>query len=156
MIEQIHGPFLNHLIICWKECNSLHKLSFAATTNDYLILLLLSCFSRVPLCVTPQTAAYQAPPPLGFSRQEYWSGVPLLSPTKFQLLTDKSSLYISHSTHPLIFIQSLPHNLHSRIQTDKTIWSRHRGKGNRKPCSGFKASPQNHTPNSRPHLFGKC
>ena len=29
---------------------------------------------------TPWTAAYQAPPSLGFSRQEYWSGVPLPSP----------------------------------------------------------------------------
>ena len=29
-------------------------------------------------CVTPWTAAYQAPPSMGFSRQEYWSGVPLL------------------------------------------------------------------------------
>ena len=33
-------------------------------------------FSRVPLFVTPWTAAYQAPPSMGFSRQEYWSGVP--------------------------------------------------------------------------------
>ena len=31
---------------------------------------------------TPRTAAYQAPPSMGFSRQEYWSGVPLLSPAK--------------------------------------------------------------------------
>jgi len=30
--------------------------------------------------VTPWTAAYQAPPSMGFSRQEYWSGVPLPSP----------------------------------------------------------------------------
>ena len=36
--------------------------------------------SRVWLLVTPWTAAYQAPPSLGFSRQKYWSGVPLLSP----------------------------------------------------------------------------
>ena len=36
--------------------------------------------SRVRLFTTPWTAAYQAPPPLGFSRQEYWSGVPLPSP----------------------------------------------------------------------------
>ena len=34
-------------------------------------LLLLSHFSRVRLCVTPQTAAHQAPSSLGFSRQEY-------------------------------------------------------------------------------------
>ena len=33
--------------------------------------------SRVRLLVTPWTAAYQAPPSMGFSRQEYWSGVPL-------------------------------------------------------------------------------
>ena len=38
--------------------------------------------SRVQLLATPWTAAYQAPPSMGFSRQEYWSGVPLSSPTK--------------------------------------------------------------------------
>ena len=36
--------------------------------------------SRVRLLATPQTAAYQSPPSMGFSRQEYWSGVPLPSP----------------------------------------------------------------------------
>ena len=36
--------------------------------------------SRVRLCATPWTATYQAPPSMGFSRQEYWSGVPLPSP----------------------------------------------------------------------------
>ena len=35
--------------------------------------------SRVWLLATPWTAAYQAPPSMGFSRQEYWSGVPLPS-----------------------------------------------------------------------------
>ena len=36
--------------------------------------------SRVQLIATPWTAAYQAPPSMGFSRQEYWSGVPSPSP----------------------------------------------------------------------------
>ena len=36
--------------------------------------------SRVWLFLTPWTAAHQAPPSMGFSRQEYWSGVPLPSP----------------------------------------------------------------------------
>ena len=36
--------------------------------------------SRVRLLVTPWTAAYQAPPSMRFSKQEYWSGVPLPSP----------------------------------------------------------------------------
>ena len=46
------------------------------------LLLLLSCFSRVRLCETPQTAAHQAPPSLGFSRQEHWSGLPFPSPMR--------------------------------------------------------------------------
>ena len=45
-----------------------------------LLLLLLSHFNRVRLCVTQWTAAHQAPPSLGFSRQEHWSGLPFPSP----------------------------------------------------------------------------
>ena len=45
-----------------------------------LLLLLLSRFSRVQLCAIPETAAHQAPPSLGFSRQEHWSGLPFPSP----------------------------------------------------------------------------
>ena len=44
------------------------------------MLLLLSHFSHVQPCATPQTAAHQAPLPLGFSRQEHWSGLPFPSP----------------------------------------------------------------------------
>ena len=44
------------------------------------LLLLLSHFSRVRLCVTPQISAHQALQPLGFSRQEHWSGLPFPSP----------------------------------------------------------------------------
>ena len=45
-----------------------------------LLLLLLSHFSRVRLCVTPEMAAHQAPPSLGFFRQEHCSGLPFPSP----------------------------------------------------------------------------
>ena len=45
-----------------------------------MLLMLLSRFSRVQLCATPQTAALQAPLSLGFSGQEYWSGLPFPSP----------------------------------------------------------------------------
>ena len=44
------------------------------------MLLLLSRFSRVRLCATPQTAAHQAPPSLGFSGKEHRSGLPFPSP----------------------------------------------------------------------------
>ena len=50
------------------------------TWTAALLLLLLSHFSHVRLFVTPWTAAYQASPSMGFSRQEYWSGWPLPSP----------------------------------------------------------------------------
>ena len=40
--------------------------------------------SRVQLLATPWTAAYQAPPSMGFAMQEYWSGVPLPSPVPLE------------------------------------------------------------------------
>ena len=42
--------------------------------------------SRVQLLATPWTAAYQAPPSMGFSRQEYWSGLPLPSLSALTIL----------------------------------------------------------------------
>ena len=50
---------------------------------DSIMLLLLSCFSCVRFCATPWTVAHQAPPSMGFSRQEYWSGLPFPSPGDF-------------------------------------------------------------------------
>ena len=55
---------------------------------------------RVRLLVTPWTAAYQAPPPMGFSRQEYWSGVPLPSLTfhaKMGLIKDRNGMDITEA-----------------------------------------------------------
>ena len=57
-----------------KNKDSLHH-----SQRKLLLLLLLSRFSRVRLCATPETAAHQAPPSLGFSRQEHWSGLPFPS-----------------------------------------------------------------------------
>ena len=54
------------------------------------MLLLLCHFSHVRLCATPETAAHQAPPPLGFSWQEHWSGLPFPSPTKDEPQTNES------------------------------------------------------------------
>ena len=52
-------------------------ISFSNAWKWKVKVKLLSC---VRLLATPWIAAYQAPPPMGFSRQEYWSGVPLPSP----------------------------------------------------------------------------
>ena len=54
----------------------------ATMENSMLLLLLLSRFSHVRLCATPETAAHQAPPSLGFSRQEHGSGLPFPSPMR--------------------------------------------------------------------------
>ena len=47
------------------------------------LLRVVKSLSRVRLFVTPWTVAHQAPPPMEFSRQEYWSGLPFPSPKMF-------------------------------------------------------------------------
>ena len=59
---------------------TLYHLSHQGSPKSMLLLLLLSRFSRVRLCATPETAAHEAPPSLGFSRQEHWIGLPFPSP----------------------------------------------------------------------------
>ena len=58
----------------------------------------LSCFSRVQLFATPWTVAHQAPLPMGFSRQEYWSGLRCPSPGKSSWLRDWTCLSCSSCT----------------------------------------------------------
>ena len=48
----------------------------------------MKSLSHVWLFATPWTAAYQAPPSMGFSRQEYWSGVPLPSPSSSSVMSN--------------------------------------------------------------------
>ena len=62
------------LLQCWWECKLVPLLWRIACT------CVLSCFSRVQLFATPWTVAGQAPPSMGFSRQEYWSGLQFPSP----------------------------------------------------------------------------
>ena len=57
-----------------------------------LLLLLLSRFSRVRLCATPWTMARQVPLSIGFSRQEYWSGLPFPSPVRKYEVSEASEL----------------------------------------------------------------
>ena len=63
------------------EVELIYNVNFCCTPSDsVMLLLLLSRFSCVRLLATPWTAAHQGPPSMGFSRREYWSGVPLPSP----------------------------------------------------------------------------
>ena len=61
-------------------CGFFTTMSHLGSPSLSMLLLLLSRFSCVRLCATPETAAYQAPPSLGFSRQDLWSGLPFPSP----------------------------------------------------------------------------
>ena len=63
-----------------QETGLASEAALTALSSPALLLLLLSRFSRVRLRATPETAAHQAPPSLGFSRQEHWSGLPFPSP----------------------------------------------------------------------------
>ena len=51
-----------------------------SSSNEWKWKVKVKSLSHVQLLATPWTAAYQAPPPMGVFRQEYWSGVPLPSP----------------------------------------------------------------------------
>ena len=56
------------------------------TTTYYIAMVIISevkLLSRVRLFATPWTVAHQAPPSIGFSRHEYWCGLPFPSPGDF-------------------------------------------------------------------------
>ena len=59
----------------------------------------MKSLSRVWLFVTPWTITYQAPPSMGFSRQEYWSGLPFPSPGIFP--TQRSNPGLPHCRQTL-------------------------------------------------------
>ena len=90
-----------------------------------VLLLLLSHFSRVRLCATPETAPDQAPPSLGFSRQEYWSGLPLPSPA-YILLNGKrlNALPLKSRTRK----NASPHHFYSKVLASVT-WQQNQTKG---------------------------
>ena len=73
-------PRSKHLLISWLQSPSAVILEPNSLVTLMLLFLLLSCFSSIRLCATPETAAHQAPLSLGFSRQEHWSGLPFPSP----------------------------------------------------------------------------
>ena len=81
------SPKICSLYLCLICC-----LIYRVVVTIFLNSRLLSRFSCVQLCATPQTAAHQAPLSLGFSRQEYWSGLPFHSPMHACILSRFSSV----------------------------------------------------------------
>ena len=80
MKDHLHQPdYVNHFDVRVPRKLSEKHFDCVSACDS---LLLLSHFSRVQLCATPETAAHQAPPSLGSSRQERWSGLPFPSPMR--------------------------------------------------------------------------
>ena len=69
------GPLFNLQSIGSKTTKSIVRIPLQMKERKKVKLL-----SRVRLFATPSTVAYQVPPSMGFSRQEYWSGLPFPSP----------------------------------------------------------------------------
>ena len=76
------------------------KLLFPKLISLNFSLLLLSRFSLVQICATPSMAAHQAPPSLGFSRLEHWSGLPFPSPMHESEKWKWSRSVVSDSSRP--------------------------------------------------------
>ena len=62
----------------WMVANTYH--TFSVLCSKCFIFLKVKSLNRVRLFATPWTVAYQASLSMGFSRQEYWSGLPFPSP----------------------------------------------------------------------------
>ena len=75
-----HRPRCQGVVCVLREPTEAAGPRQAAADEHSRYRLLLNRFSRVRLCATPEMAADQAPPSLGFSRQEHWSGLPFPSP----------------------------------------------------------------------------
>ena len=112
--------------------------------------------SHARLFATLWTAAYQAPPSMGFSRQEYWSGVPLPSLTGEQMIPKKFSHYClgseSHVMLPSIRIWQRnwesPENLTLRA-SGVWLWAFQRTEGNRDSSIGGHKQNFAHTKTQR-------
>ena len=74
----VHGVTKNWT---WQQLNTAnHNLHKIHCVQSPLLSLKVKSLSRVRLLATPWTVAHQAPPSTGFSRQQYWSGLPFPSP----------------------------------------------------------------------------
>ena len=84
-------PALSEPMDCSLPGSSIHAI-FQGRTLEWVAIsfsnawkwkMKVKSLSRVRLLANPWTAAYQTPPSMGFSRQEYWSGMPLPSLNKY-------------------------------------------------------------------------
>ena len=93
----------NKYLLCFEYSPSYVNFSLYlknSTTRKGAAKQLLSHFSHVRLCATPQMSAHQAPSSLGFSRQEHWSGLPFPPPMHESEKWNWSRSVVSNSSQP--------------------------------------------------------
>ena len=122
--ENIHNQIKE---LCSKSCPILQMRSIEdkqeyAKEEEHMLLLLLNHFRRVRLCATPQTAAHQAPPSLGFSRQEHWSGLPFPSPVHESEKWKWSRSVVSDSVQPHGLCSPPGSSIHGIFQARVLEW----------------------------------
>ena len=97
----LYAYFSGNLPICLEVILKINIIALIPSLKCFLKtsewIILLSCCSCVRPCATPQTAAHQAPPSLGFSRQEHWSGLPFPSPMHESEKSKRSRSLVSDS-----------------------------------------------------------
>ena len=85
--------------------------------------LKVKSFSRIRLLAIPWAAAYQAPPSMGFSRQEYWSGLPLPSPSNNFKAYTYPNLFLTIIKFCLHICDSTCHQISVNLIWGVFIWS---------------------------------
>ena len=76
-------------------------------SNAWKWKMKVKSLSRVQFFATPWTVAYQAPPSMGFSRQEYWSGLPFPSPLNIHTIWQFLLIFPTPEKHS--YIHQLKH-----------------------------------------------
>ena len=102
LFQKMNEEYMFLFNLFYKFQSNLNQIpaNYFVDTGKPILKFMLSRFSRVRFCVTPQTAAYQAPPSLGFSRQEHWSGLPFPSPMHESEKWKESRSVMSNSSQP--------------------------------------------------------
>ena len=104
------------------------------------MLLLLSRVSCVRLCATPETTAHQAPLSLGFSRQDYWNGLPFPSPMHE---SESEVAQLCLTLHNPWFEQTPGESEGQGSLACRSPWGLK--KLNNNTCCGFGCIPEQHT-----------
>ena len=119
-----HWSFLFFFLCCFLLGSRGSLTLISITLRGYAGLAsVLSCFSHVQLFVTPWTVALQDPQSLGFSRQEYWSGLPCPPPRDLPNPWMEPASFMSPARAGMFFTTSTTRLCFSSVQCSRSVMS---------------------------------